>query len=330
MGYLGLWLLGVLPVGLGLEVYVISVLLSLVGIHLRVLLGLERIGSFNVLMLFQGCSLLLLMLFIYGVLGVREVRGYIYGIYAVNILSWLVSLLIMLRCFRVLGHADQIVPKSLWVYLREVFAYGLWSGADNMAEGLTARLNYFLVERSVGYGGVGLLDAGTRISEGVRHISQGLSQLSYSATARSREKEEQRLISVGYFRITLYLMSILMLLILLIPEWIYTEYLFTVEFVGIRVLIMCLSLGVLSQGCNCIFSHYFIGTGRVRLSAICSLIGLLSLLLSGSILIPCYGVIGSALSTSISFSMMLIYSLIMFTRITGTTLIELFGLRVKK
>ena len=314
----GMKLLGMLPAGFEWDVYCLAVILSLVAIHSRILLGKDHISGFNITFLIQGGVLFFSLLFIYFVAGIRETKGYVWGLYATNGLAWIVSLLLMFPFFIRQSGETPSAPPSIRKLLKEMFVYGLWSSADNLAEGLTARLNYFLVQRLSGYSHVGLLDAGTKISESVWHISRSVSFLSYSQVARTAELEEQRQMTLRFFKLTFCAITLVVGIILLIPEWVFTEYLFSSEFQGIRKVICGLAVGVIALGSNSILSHYFIGTGKVRYSTACSCIGLLTLLVSGYFLIPAYGVFGSAISTSIAFSSMLSFSLIVFIKQTQT------------
>jgi len=301
--------------------------LSFVTIHARILLGKDQIRGFNFTFLIQGL-LFFSILYIYYIADIRNVRGYLWGMYATNGLAWLVSLGFMLPFFLCQQKEKSLIPDSISKLWKEMFVYGLWSSADNLAEGLTARLNYFLVQRLSGYGQVGLLDAGTKISESVWHISRGVSFISYSQVAKTFDVEEQRQMTIRFLRLTFSAITIVMGIILLIPEWVYTDYLFSAEFVGIRKVIRGLAIGIIALGSNSIFSHYFIGTGKVRYSTFCSCIGLLVLLLSGYFLIPAYGVFGAALSTSIAFSSMLTFSFIVFKKQTGTKMREFLRFRI--
>lgn len=218
---------------------------------------------------------------------------------------------------------DTDSRPPLYLILKEMFIYGLWSGADNLAEVCTTRLNYFLIQRFLGLGGVGLLDAGTKISESVWHISRSVSFIEYSSVARTREEREQKKITLQLFKLTACAMILVMGCILVIPEWVYTRYLFTSQFQGMRSVIFGLSPGIIALGCNSILGHYFIGSGKIRYSTASSCIGLLTLLPAGYLLIPAYGVVGSALSTSIAFLSMLLFSVRVFTLQTHTAWYEL-------
>ncbi|MDR3261160.1 MAG: polysaccharide biosynthesis C-terminal domain-containing protein [Tannerella sp.] len=317
-------LFGLLPPAFGWEVYGLAVLLSLVAIHSRVLLGKDHIRGFNATFVIQGGALFFILLYIYYVAGKRDAEGYLWGLYLTNGIAWTVSLLLLAPyLFRRKDGETQPAPPSIIKLVREMVVYGLWSSADNLAEGLTTRLNYFLIQRLGGYGQVGLLDAGTRISESVWHISRSVSFIAYSQVAKTSDPEIQRQTTLRFFKATYCALLSVMGVILLIPEWVYTDYLFTSEFQGIRKVIAGLSVGIVALGSNSILSHYFIGTGKVRYSAACSCIGLLVLLLSGYFLIPVYSVFGSALSTGIAFSAMLSFSLTVFVKQTRTPLREL-------
>jgi O-antigen/teichoic acid export membrane protein len=290
----------------------------LVAIHSRILLGKDNIRGFNITFLIQGGLLFFSLIYIYYVANIREAKGYVWGLYVTNGLAWMASLLLMLRYFLHPSGETQSTPLSIRKLLKEMFIYGLWSSADNLAENLTARLNYFLVQRLSGYSHVGLLDAGTKISESVWHISRSVSFISYSQVAKTTDLEEQRLMTLRFFKLTFCAITFVMGIILLIPEWVFTDYLFTAEFQGIRKVICGLAVGIIALGSNSILSHYFIGTGKVRYSTACSCIGLIILVLSGYFLIPVYGVFGSAISVSIAFSGMLSFSLIVFIKQTHT------------
>ncbi|MDR2469728.1 MAG: polysaccharide biosynthesis C-terminal domain-containing protein [Tannerella sp.] len=318
----GMALFGLLPEGYGAEVCGLAVLLSLVAVHSRVLLGKGRVGGFNLTFILQGGGLFFMLMYIYYIVGKQDAEGYLWGLYLANGLAWLVSLLLLCPVF---FRVEKKTPPALpFVRLmKDMFVYGLWSSADNLAEGLTARLNYFLLQRLGGYSQVGLLDAGTRISESVWHVSRSLSFISYSQIAGTSDAEKQRQQTLQFFKWTYCTLLLLVGTVLLIPEWVYTDWLFTDEFRGIRKVIWGLSVGMMAFGANNILSHYFIGTGKVRYSTFCSCIGLLVLLISGCFLIPAHGVFGSAISVSMAFAAMLLFSLTVFVRLTHTPLREL-------
>ena len=179
------------------------------------------------------------------------------------------------------------------------------------------------MQRFGGYGSVGLLDVGTRVSESLWHVSHGVSFIAYSEITRATEAERRRLTAVRLLGPTVAVLAVAMGAVLCIPEWVYTEVLFTQEFAGIRDVIAGLSVGIVAFGGNRILSHYFIGTGRVRVSAACSLVGLVLLCASAAVLVPRWGVTGAAVASSVAYVGLLTFSVVVFLRITGTKVMEL-------
>lgn len=317
----GMFLTGLMPEGYWIDIYILAILNSIVAANARFLLGKDNIKGFNLTFMLQGGSLFLVLLYLYFVAGRQDVGSYVTGLYVTNLIALAASLFMLAPILFKDVYDNK--GKSMIGIVKEMFAYGLWAGADGLAESCTTRLNYFLIERFVGLGGVGLLDAGTKISESVWHISRSVSFIEYSEVAKTNILKERKEVTLRLFKVTLCAMTVVMCAILMIPEWLYTDYLFSPEFEGMKMVICSLSFGIVTLGCNSIIGHYFIGSGNIKYSAASSIVGLLTLLLTGLVLIPTYGITGSALSTSIAFSAMLIFSLSIFMRQTSTSLTEL-------
>lgn len=314
-------LFGMLPAGYEAAVFALATLISLVTSHSLILLGKDRVKSFNLTFVVQGVLMFLLLLFLYFVLDYKQVDGYLAGLFAANMVAYLFSGILLIPFFRKKEHSP--VGKSFPAVLKEMFVYGIWSSADNLAEGLTTRLNYFLVQHTGGYGNVGLLDSGTKISESVWHISNSVSYIEYNEVSKTTDLQEQKRVTLQLFKLTYCALILVMAVVVCIPEWVYTDYLLTPEFAGIRRVIIGLSVGIIALGANRILSHYFIGSGRVKYSTFCSLCGLAALLIAGLLLIPAHGVFGAALACSIAYTGMLLFSIVVFMKQTNTSLKEL-------
>lgn len=312
-----MWICGLIPEGYGMHVYLLSLLLSLTAANARFLLGTDCIRKFNLTYTLQGGLLFVAVLILYYVFDVKTVDAYICGLYIANGTAWIISLLWVMPLLK-RGTWNEL-PSLTW----NMFLYGLWAGVDNLAEQFTSRINYFLLQRFSGVGSVGLFDAGTKVSESVWNISRSISFIVFGKVSQTEDANIQKRITIQLVWLTLLATTIVMLFVLLIPEFVFTSWLFGQEFSGIRKVIICLTPGVIALACNSIFSHFFIGSGRVRISTISSLLGLSVLLLTGSLLIPVSGVPGAALSGSAAYLSMLSFSIIQFCRITSTRVGEL-------
>ncbi|MDR1381975.1 MAG: polysaccharide biosynthesis C-terminal domain-containing protein [Tannerella sp.] len=316
-----MYLLGMLPEGYGPAVFALAVLMSLVSAGSLMLLGRDNMRGFNLTFILQGVIMFAALLFIYFVAGFRHVGGYLAGLFAAYGIACAYSLILLLPHLR--RKRNRPVDTPFPKVLKEMFVYGLWVGVDNLAESLTTRLNYFHVKSAGGYGNVGLLDSGTKISESVWHISNSISYIEYNRVSKTTDRREQKRVTLLLLKLTYCALAAVMTIVACIPEWVYTDYLLTREFAGIREIIIGLSPGIVALGSNRILSHYFIGSGNIRYSAYCSLTGLVLLLAAGAILIPMHGVLGAALTSSIAYTGMFIFSLSVFMRQTKTSAREL-------
>lgn len=307
---------GLLPEGYGFDVFWLSILNSYVSANSRFLLGKDKVKGFNLTFLIQGGGLFFLLLYFYYLCGEQNVQAYLWGMFLANGIAFLVSALLVIP--HLIRPEEKTALKSFFSLVREMFVYGLWSSADSLAEIYTTRLNYFLVRSFSGLGAVGLLDAGTRISESVWHISRSVSFITYSEVSRQKDEDGRKQIALRLFKFTFLAVMAITFVIALIPEWVYTDYLFTPEFTGMRLIILILAPGIIAFACNNVLGHYFIGSGKIRYSAFSSFTGLAVLVLVGSFLIPAYGVVGSAITSSIAFLSMLAFSTTLFSKLTST------------
>ena len=309
-----LYFLRFIPEGYEITVFGLSVLITLVRANSMMLLGKDRINSFNFVHILQGALLFLLLLGMYFILDYKDIKGYLSGLFGACIIAFLYSMICLSPCF----NTKNEIPVKVMSVLKEMFFYGLWSSADNLAEGLTTRLSYFLIQQSGGYGQVGLYDSGVKVSESVWHISNSVSFIAFNRVSKTTDRHVQKRVTLQLFKLTFCALIIVMAIVCCIPEWVYTDYLLTPEFAGIRKVIFGLSWGIVAFGSNRIISHYFIGSGEIKYSAYCSVLGLAILLVAGIVLIPVYGVLGAAITSSIAYSGMLLFSIIVFMRQTRT------------
>ena len=310
-----------LPEGYELAVFCLAVVISLVTANSLMMLGKDRINIFNFLFILQGSLLFLFLIIVYFIFGYKDINGYLAGLLGASVIALLCSMMWLIRYLR--KKNNNPVGKPFHAILKEMFFYGLWSSADNLAEGLTTRLNYFLIQQTGGYGLVGLLDAGTKVSESVWHISNSVCFIAYNRVSKTTDRQEQKRVTLQLFKLTYCALIIVMAVICCIPEWVYTDYLLTPEFADIRKIISGLSLGIVAFGSNRVISHYFIGSGNIKYSAFCSALGLAILLVAGIVLIPAHGVFGAAITSSIAYAGMLLFSIIVFMKQTGASFIEL-------
>ena len=300
-----------------LEVYLLSVLNAAIAANARFLLGRNKVNQFNITYVLQGGLLFFILLFFYFGLGEQTVGSYVNALFFTWGLAFIISLFMLIPLFR---HTEEQTDKpapAFRVLLKEMWIYGLWGSADNLAENLTTRLNYFLIKYFGGLAGVGLLDAGTKMSECVFHINRSIGFIEYSRVAQTDDVAQQKQLTIRFLKLTFAAVFLATACIAAIPESIYINYLFSPEFTGMKLVIYGLSPGIIAMACHSIISQYFIASGHIRYSAYASFIGLVILIPCGCLLIPRYGIVGSAVSSSLAFCCMFLYSILIFCRKTN-------------
>ncbi|MDR2473354.1 MAG: polysaccharide biosynthesis C-terminal domain-containing protein [Tannerella sp.] len=312
-------LLKMLPDGYGWAVFGLATLMSLVSANTHMLLGKDKIKSFNLISVLQSFILFVFVVSIYYIGDYRELTGWLAAMFISYGIAFAVSLILLVSHLK----KSDTVSEPFFAVLRKMFVYGLWSGIDSLAEGLTTRLNYFIINSTGGYIKVGLLDSGTKVSESVWHISNSISYLEYNSVSKTTDIVRQKRVTLQLFKLTFCVMTAVITLITCIPETIFTDYLLTNEFVGVGKVISGLAPGIVAYGSNRILTHFFVGSGRIVYSAYCSILGLIALIATGFFLIPMYGVVGAAITVSISHISMLIFSVSAFKTITHTTFKEM-------
>ena len=211
-------LFGLFPKEYFIDSYLLSLISSFITTNARFLLGKDNITGFNLTYMMQGGLLFFILLYFYYIAGLQEVSSYVYGLYITYGIA-LVGSCILLYPY-LTEKEDKPANKTTFSILKEMFTYGLWGSADNIAEVLTTRLNYFLIQRFAGLGSVGLLDAGTKISESVWHISRSVSFIEYSSVAQTTDPDKQVRITLKLFKLTFCAIATTTICILFIPEWV--------------------------------------------------------------------------------------------------------------
>ncbi|MDR0538135.1 MAG: polysaccharide biosynthesis C-terminal domain-containing protein [Tannerellaceae bacterium] len=292
---------GIIPDGYAAHAYALSLLYSIPMSHSRMLLAGNDLRGFNMTNIIQGGGLFPIVIFVYFCMGRADVGGYLAALYMTYAAALVFSLARVLKRIRLAASGEGATAFTVRHIIRDMFVYGLWGCVDNVAEMLATRVNYFFVEQHLGRGAVGILDAATRIAESVWHTSRSIAHIQYNRIAQTTDPRAQREVTrkaAGYAMAALVAM---VAVLVAIPEDVYTSWLFTADFKGLRHIIMILAPGIVALGLNTVLSHHFIGSGGIRYAAASSLTGLGVILVAGYLLIPTMGLTGSAISSVAAF-----------------------------
>ncbi len=282
------------------DIYLLSFMQSGIAIHLNVLLGKEKIKQYNLYSFLQSLLTLAFVCSFFFIKGVKEVEAFVNALYLAY------GTVLVLSSLNIIQFVKDVSLKKFITVFTDAIKYGFYVQTANIFQLLNYRISYFILDLYSGRASLGIYTAGVQISEALLIPGKSISTVQYARiSARKNEAYAQR-ISILFMKLSMLLTGLGTLILLILPSsflvWILGD-----SFSQVKLTIMAMSLGIIALSAEVILSHYFSGTGRQKKNSTSSLIGLVLTLFSAYLLIPQYGAIGAALSSSIAFSGMLLY-----------------------
>jgi O-antigen/teichoic acid export membrane protein len=242
-----------------------------------------------------------------------EVQAFIYSLYFAYGLVLLISL------FNVIPLLKKIKPSEFSIVFRDAISYGAFVQSANIFQLLNYRISYFILDMYSGRASLGIYSAGVQFSEALLISGKSISTVQYARISAKKNEAYAQRITILFMKLSIFLTGLGTLFLLLLPSSFLT-WLLGDSFLNIKSTIFAMSLGIIALSAEIILSHYFSGTGRQKKNSISSLIGLCLTLIFAYLLIPKYGAVGAALTSSIAFSGMLIYLVVLMSNHKGMSL----------
>lgn len=279
------------------HIALLSVINSWASVNSNVLIGRERIGHSNLVNLLQSMTVIIVFTGVVLLSDVRDIRAYIVALYA----SYLCMLLISLIFVSSVKKSPQQLPVSPYSRIvRELFYYGFMNQLAHIAQLLSFRLSYYLLEGYSGLASVGVYSNGVSLMEAVWMISGSIALVQYSTISNTTDRVYAQQLTARFIRISLWASLAVILPLVLLPSGFYT-FLFGAGFSDINLILWWLAPGILVYNIALIGGHYFSGTGKYYVNALASAAGLVVTLALGFWLIPQYGGPGAAITATLSY-----------------------------
>ena len=323
VGILLLFILHLVPAEYIIHLLILTFIYSVYNIHTRIMQGHEDIRLFNVLQLSQAVLLILLLVTL---IGICKVRGLTPSI-DLYIYAFIVSYLLPAigTCFYIAKKVSKTNLANVGALLKEMVRLGFWTQLANLAQILTYRISYYIVEGFLGRKSLGIYELGTRISEAVWIFPKSICLVQYARISNNHEDEYAKRLTLGLLKIV-FVFALLAVLVLLALPAKFIAWVFGPEFIQAKPVINSLLPGILFLACMSILSHHFSGYGKYWINAVGSIIGLTVTAGLGFTLIPAAKEVGTlfALQTagwisSTAYLASLVFTLAVFIRHTHTT-----------
>lgn len=309
---------GFIPEEYGFEVLLMVLLYSLHNFNMNVLLGKERVGTQNILFIIQFMTQLCSMITYIFIFDIRNADAFVYslitGYVTVNIFGFI--------CISKYFKDSEPSPDSLLSTAKEMFNFGSMIQLSTLVTMINRRISYIVIKNIFGDAEVGIYTSGTQVSEATKLIGNSIALVQFSTISNLDDRQRASEITITFLKLAVILTALCMIIICIIPKSIYA-WIFSVEFAGIKDVLLTLSPGMVFMAANMIFSHYFSGVNLPKHNLYGSLIGLLITIPSIFILIPLYGILGAGISVSITYLATILYQWIIFKKINKTKTKEL-------
>jgi len=305
---------GFFEVNYSFHIYLLSLLQAFISIHLYILLGDEKVKRFNLFSLLQSLINILFLLLAYFVLEEIEVFSFVKALYLSYGIVFLFSGLSILKKL-------DLRPSLLSSDFQQCIRYGFFIQAANTFQLLNYRLSYFILDAYSGRAALGMYTASIQLSEALLIPGRSIATVQYARISTKDNDQYAQRITFLFMKISFLVTLIGSIVLLSLPTSVYELFLGE-AFSQVKLLIICMGLGLIALSSEIILSHYFSGTGRQEVNSTSSAIGLAVTIISAFILIPKYAAVGAAISTALSYCSMFLFLFIKMNFQKGVSAIQ--------
>ena len=299
-----------LEADLVLHVAILSFISSLSNINFRFLVGKEEIQKANYNTLLQPVLLVLTLVVYYIILKRTDIYGYVIGLYAAYGGTFLLGVWMLRDEYANLRHDKD---KEYGPVLKDLFKYGFLNQTGHFVQFFNLRLSYYLLDRFIDKGSVGVFSNAVSLAEAIWIISSSIALVKYARISNADDRAYAQKLTLDLSKICFAISALAVIVLALLPPQVYT-FVFGPEFGGMTGIIRILAPGILLYCIFLILVHYYSGTGRYQMNTFAALCGLAATCVLGFTLIPKYDVTGAAITSAVSYTINAVFLFIFFLK----------------
>lgn len=296
------------------HVVLLSLISSFLATNQSILLGKERVMTFNYISLLQvilNLSFLLLLL----KFNMKDVWAYVWSYYVALGICLIISLVLIFKDLVTTEITD--ITKTL----QEMFKIGFNNQLAHVFKYGSGRMGFYLIAYYSGNNALGVFSNAVALVESVLIISNSYATILYPKVINSTNLSEAERLTMLMFKQSFYLCLIALFVLMIIPSefWV---ILFGKEFYGVRKIIVLLAPGILFYNAALIFGHYFSGVGKVWVNTVANFLGLAIATIVSLFILPCYTTVNAAWVVTLSNCGIAIFSIVYFVKKSEVSLME--------
>jgi len=279
--------------------------------NMMILLGKEKMSAFNWLSLIHSVFLILFFILFYYPVRLIGVESFYWGIILSNALIWLWSFWLLFD----LGEKFTVaIDRSL---MKQLITFGGLAQLANIIQFANYRISYYYLmnmQERDGTAELGKYSIAVSIAESVWIIGQSLATVQFSRLSNEEDATLRRKITLRLFKFNFLLNLLAVVMLLLVPAWVYADIFGGEEFGMVSTYILWLAVGIFMLGASTSFAAYFASKGKYLPAVVSAVLGVIATLVSCEFFIKDWGVLAAATGASLSYTIVGLYFFFRFLK----------------
>lgn len=281
----------------------------------NVLLAKEKLKEYNIVTFLQSALFLLFFVFTYFCFE-KNITAYFIAFAGCYFLTAVFSLMLNYKLFfEIKGNFEMSV-------LRSCLQLGFLVQLANLIQFFNYRLSFYLLKEFTAIKILGIYSTAILFTDTILIFAKSVSVVQYAKIANTDNKSYSLRITIKNTRLTVLVTSILMLIIAMLPNQIFSMMLGD-EFLELKTIILLSAPATILFSGGAVIAHYFSGIGNYRINTYTAAIGFAFTISLGYILIPLYGMYGAIAAMSLSYAANTIYLIYHFKKESDLHILEL-------
>ena len=306
-GYVFLLVTHLLPENYILFVSFLSWIAALISIQQALLLAQQRLQLANLLSLVPLALQVAGIALCFKVFNVHDVWAYLYATLVAYLLTHFLSIVVLWK------DLSNMPFRFSWADVKSSFSYGFQFQLVEILQLLNLRYYFFQLGLQQGTQYLGIYSIGISILEAVWVLPRSINTVHYINTANSKELQQEAERTLLLCRVSLVLSALAVGVFFLVPNSVFTTV-FGHGFSEVKHSVRYLGAGIVMYGLVHVISAFYLGIAHYKPLIISNLLGFLSVVVFGYLLIPTYVMSGAGLAATASFTVCAAVLLIFFLK----------------
>jgi len=274
--------------------------------------GIQNFKIFNTVLIVTQFSNLFMVVVLVVFLNL-SITGALLAFFLGHFLTTLYILYVLFFKYKIKITRKSSVDR---VYLKKSFTYGFKSYLSNLFTFLNYRLDIILVGFFVNPFAVGIYATAVNVSEKLSVFTQSISTVLLPKISSLGEEVDRNKLTSIVSRFMLFFMILLGVALFVLSDWV-IQLMFSDRYLGSSLLLKIMLPGIALLAVEKILSNDIAARGRPEINMYVSIANVIFSVTLNLILIPKYGAVGAAVTTSITYGLSFFVKCVLFSKITG-------------